>query len=207
MSRNGVQELGPNPTNSAAALIAFSEPYIVHLTIEGSTKLIMHRWNVEAVEEKARAKRGSAAKKTDDTESYLYRNEKNHICVPGEYLRMSIVNAAKYMQDPRSPRKSAMDLFKAGVIVLTELAPVLIDGKPITEAHGIDRRRAIVNHQGITRSRPFVNAGYQLRFDVQVILPEYIPRDVLAQVTGNAGRLVGIGEIRPSYGRFFVVSM
>ena len=31
---------------------------------------------------------------------------------------------------------------------------------------------------------------------------EYIPKDVLNDVLTNAGRLVGVGDFRPTYGRF-----
>jgi hypothetical protein len=62
------------------------------------------------------------AKKTDDLESYVYRCDDYTIGVPGEYFRQSIINAAKFRQDPRSPRKSAMDLYKAGIVSLTELS-------------------------------------------------------------------------------------
>ena len=74
------------------------------------------------VSHKTHAKKGSKSKKTDDIESYVYRNDAGEICLPGEYLRQAIILAAKYRQDPRSPRKSAMDLYKAGVVSLTPLA-------------------------------------------------------------------------------------
>jgi hypothetical protein len=38
-----------------------------------------------------------------------------------------------------------------------------------------------------------------------VNLPEYIPPDGLLDVIVNAGRLVGVGDSRPTYGRFQVV--
>jgi hypothetical protein len=57
---------GQTPTNGAAQIIAQSEPYVVSVTIEGVADLLFHRWNPEAVDEKARAAKGSAAKKSDD---------------------------------------------------------------------------------------------------------------------------------------------
>ena len=111
-----------DPTNGGDEAISFTEPYSVEVTIEGSAAIMFHRWNVEAVDEKAKAAKGSAAKKSDNVESYVYRDEKGFICIPGEYLRGAIVGAAKFRQDPRSPRKSALDLYKAGVIVTTECA-------------------------------------------------------------------------------------
>jgi hypothetical protein len=98
--------IGP-VSNGAAQDIALSEPYAVKVTIEGTAPLLFHRWNVEAVKEKAGAAKGSRAKKEDNVESYVYRDDGGHLCLPGEYFRQSIIHAAKYLQDPRSPRKSA----------------------------------------------------------------------------------------------------
>src|SRR5262245_49936512 len=109
-----VTTLSPVSNNGAAA-IDLSAPYTARVTIQGTAPILLHAWNTEAVEEKGKAAKGSKAKKTDDVESYVYRCPNGNIGVPGAYLRGAIVAAAKYRQDPRSPRKSAQDLFKAGV--------------------------------------------------------------------------------------------
>src|SRR5687767_14047151 len=92
------------PTNDAAELISLEVPYIAEVTIEGVADILFHRWSNEAVEAKAKAAKGSAAKKTDDLESYVYRADNGNLALPGEYLRQSIIAAAKFRQDPRSPR-------------------------------------------------------------------------------------------------------
>ena len=58
--------------------------------------------------EKAKAAKNSKAKKTDNLETYVYRCDNGNLGIPGEYLRGSVINAAKYRQDPRSPRASAV---------------------------------------------------------------------------------------------------
>ena len=187
-------------TNGAKKTIELNEPYAAIVKIEGVSALLFHAWNVEAVAEKAKAAKGSKAKKSDDVESYVYRNETGEICMPGEYLRQAIIHAAKYVQDPRSPRKSAMDLFKAGIVVQTELASL---GK--TTWDFLDQRRVLVQRNGINRTRPAFVKGWTAEFWLQVILPEYISRELLATTITNAGRLVGVGDFRPTYGRFNMV--
>lgn len=103
---------GESPSNGGSNGVELQLPYRAQITIVGTAPLLFHRWNCESVESKARAKKGSAEKKSDDVESYVYRTEKGELAIPGEYLRGAIVGAAKYQQDPRSPRKSASDLFK-----------------------------------------------------------------------------------------------
>lgn len=176
----------------------FETPYRLRITIEGVSDLLFHRWSPEAIESKAAAKKGSKEKKTDNVESYVYRDEDGMICLPGEYLRQSIVQAAKYQQDPRSPRKSAMDLFKAGVIVDTLLASL---GKATWDYE--DTRRVMVQRNGVNRTRPAMRSGWKATFDVTVIAPEYITRERFLEALMQAGRLVGVGDFRPTYGRFF----
>jgi hypothetical protein len=192
---------GEAPTNGAASVFEASEPYVVTVAIEGAADLLFHRWNPEAVDAKAGAAKGSKAKKTDDIESYVYRNDAGMLCLPGEYLRQAIIAAAKFKQDPRSPRKSAMDLFKAGVVSLTVLASL---GRDAWDYE--DRRRVVVQKSGLNRTRPALKAGWRAEFDFMVNLPEYISPQLLNEVVASAGRLIGIGDFRPTYGRFNVVS-
>ena len=191
---------GECPTNGAHQTLAECCPYTVEVMIEGVADFLFHRWNCEAVDDKAKAAKGSNAKKTDNIESYVYRNDDGELCIPGEYLRQSIIHAAKFRQDPRSPRKSAMDLFKAGIVSLTPLASL---GREAWDFE--DRRRVTIQRAGITRTRPAMKQGWRATFLLMVNLPEYIPQEMLLDVISQAGRLVGVGDFRPTYGRFQVI--
>jgi len=190
--------------NGGEFAINLTIPYVATVTIEGVASFLYHRWSCEAVAEKAAAAKGSAAKKTDDVESYVYRTENGELGIPGKYLIGSIIDkkngAAKYLQDPRSPRKSALDLYKAGVVALTEIASV---GKDTWDY--IDQQRVVIQQSSITRMRPALTKGWRATFEIQVLTPEYISPSTLHSVLINAGRLVGLGDYRPTYGRFQVV--
>ena len=192
-------------SNDGADDIAVGQPYMVDFTIEGVAPLLFHRWSNEAVAEKAAAAKGSRVKKTDNIESYLYRCDNGHIGLPGEYIRQSIVSkkegSARYRQDPRSPRKSSVDLCTAGIVSLTELAD--LDHE---EPEFIDRRRVLVQRNAITRERPALRTGWEASATFMVLLPEYIDRMTLLDLLANAGRLVGVGDFRPTYGRYNVTN-
>ena len=188
------------PTAGGNITIEHSEPYSVRVTIEGSADFLFHRWNAEAVDEKSRAAKNSKGKKTDDVESYVYRTEAGELAIPGEYLRGAIINAAKFRQDPRSPRKSAMDLYKAAIVVTTALASL-----GTTEWDYLDKRRVMIQRNGINRVRPAMRAGWAATFDFLVMLPEYVDRNSLRETIESAGRLVGVGDFRPTFGRFGLV--
>lgn len=190
---------GEVPTNDAEDDILSGAAYRVAIQIRTDADLLLHRYSPDAVIEKNNAKKNSKAKKEDNVESYVYRNADGVLCVPGEYLRQSIINAARSHADPRSPRKSARDLFTAGLVCLTELAPL-----GVKEWDYLDMRRAVVQRNAVPRVRPAMRAGVHLDFVFQVLVPEYMPPSLLHAVANEAGRLVGIGDFRPTYGRFSI---
>lgn len=188
-------------TNGAEDFVQNGIPYRVEVEITGSADLLFHAWNCEAIADKAAAKKNSETKKTDNVESFVYRDEDGFICLPGEYLRQSITWAAKFKQDPRSPRKSARDLYTAGVVSLTPLASL-----GSKDWDYLDKRRVVVQRNGITRLRPTFKAGWKATVVFLILTPEYVSPSELLDTIGMAGRLVGVGDFRPTYGRFAVTS-
>lgn len=199
VAQSEIIAIGPEITNGGKVAIEYAIPYVAAVRVVGVADILFHRWNVEGVASKARAAKGSKAKKSDDLESYVYRDDAGDLALPGEYLRQAVIHAAKFRQDPRSPRKSAMDLFKAGIVPLTPLAST---GARAWDFE--DKRRVIIQRSAVTRIRPAMRAGWSVVIELMVLLPEYIPPDVLHDVLINAGRLVGIADYRPTYGRFVV---
>lgn len=198
MAKAALKVVG-DPSNGGEFAIDTTQPYRAEVTINGVSDFLFHRWNNEAVAEKAAAAKGSKAKKEDNIESYVWRDEKGFLCIPGAYLRGSVVNAAKFHQDPRSPRKSAMDLFKAGCISLTELATL-----GVKDWDYEDRRRVLVQRNAITRVRPAIRKGWTATFIFMITTPEYIGPELLQAVILRAGQLVGVGDFRPTYGRYAI---
>lgn len=201
-TKNRVSHIGGDvPTNGGAATIEAGLPYTLDVTIHGTADLLMRRYNCEAVDEKAKAAKGSKAKKTDNVESFVYRNDAGQICIPGEYVRQACIHAAKFRQDPRSPRKSAMDLMKAALLIEPNLASL-----GVKDWDYLDTRRVVVQRSGISRTRPAMRAGWSFDVSITVLLPEYVNQDFLVDLLNTAGRLIGIGDFRPTYGRFVLKS-
>ena len=204
---NGPTAIAP-ASNAAADDVLAEAPYVASISITGTATILFHAWNNEAVAEKAAAKKGSATKKEDNVESYVYRDGDGYICLPGRYLVGSLTDprngSAKYLQDPRSPRKSALDLFRAGVVALTELAPLYPaeSNVPARDWDFLDRQRVMVQRQGVTRARPAFHPGWRAELDLMILSPEYISITMLHEALTRAGQLVGVGDFRPTYGRF-----
>lgn len=188
-----------NVSNGAETIISFQEPYRMSVTIEGVAAILFHKWDCDEVAAKAKAAKGSAGKKTDNPETFVYRLPNGHLGLPGEYLRQSIIQAAKFKQDPRSPRKSAMDLYKACVQSLTEIADL-----GVKDWDYLDRRRVVIQKNAITRTRPALHPGWKATVILSVTLPNYISPHDLIETVNMAGQLVGVSNFRPTFGRFVV---
>lgn len=192
-------ETGPNSNDGESALLA-TAPHQITFTIRGVADLLFHRWSNEDVAAKATAKRGSAVKKTDNLEAYVWRDDDGQVCLPGTYVHKAMIEAGKFMQDPRSSRaKQACDLFKAAFWPVTLLYPL----GPSWEIE--DKRRMVVNRSGITRTSPGFKSGWEATFDFDVALPEYVSEEMFHEALSLAGRVIGLAQYRPTYGRFIVV--
>lgn len=193
-------DTGVNTNDGESAFLA-TAPYRINFTIRGVADLLFHRWSNEDVEAKRTAKRGSAVKRTDNLEAYVWRNDDGMVCLPGSYVHRAMVQAGKFMQDPRSSRaKQACDLFKAAFVPVTVLCPL----GPKWEIE--DKRRMVVSNAGITRTSPGFKAGWEATFDFDVILPEYVSQEMFHEALSLAGRVIGLAQYRPTYGRFQVVA-
>lgn len=193
-----------NVSNGADVLVEQGTPYTIEVTVEGTTKMLMHTWNIEAIDEKAAAKKNSAQKKTDNLESYVLRDDEGRIVMPGLNFCASIRNAGKSFADPTSPRKSMFDRLKAIIIPETEFG--LINGGT-KDWDFVDRRRVVIQRAGITRSRPGFYEGWTITFRLTILEPEFLPLPRLIEIMENAGRFQGLGDFRPTFGRYRIAKV
>jgi hypothetical protein len=85
--------------------------------------------------------------------------------------------------------------------VLTPLASLGVDDWDYEH-----RARVQVQRNAITRVRPAMKSGWVIEVDIMVNLPEYVAPEALHETLVNAGRLIGIADFRPTYGRFAVTN-
>lgn len=200
MSKNGQKTALDPVTNDGKEAVEIGAPYIARIEIEGVAPILFHRYSCEAVIAKSEATKNSKAKKTDDVESYVYRCEDGTLGIPGQAMKAALVGAGRSRQDPRSPRKSAIDLYKAIIIPLEDIATT---GKKDWDY--IDQRRAVVQRNAVNRSRPALLKGWKCAFSILIQAPEYLDAHGLQSLAVDAGRFCGLGDFRPTYGRFSVV--
>lgn len=198
-----VDSKGETGVTNAAAFA----PYRVEMELTGTADMLMHRYDVEEVESKSGGtSKGGKSKKTDNVESYLYRGKDGLLRLPGEVVKACIVDGAKFLQDPRSPRKAAKDLFKAGILAAAPTEFLNYEGKQVKEWDYLDKRRAVVQRNAILRVRPAFLAGWRVKATFDVIASDLITEDFFRKAVDNAGRFCGMCDFRPDFGRFRVDS-
>ncbi len=173
------------------------EIYIGIFEIEGTKDLIMHRWSL--------GEKPSAPYDPEDLECMLYRHKSGsgELALPGEYFRQSLIGASKFKQDPRHPRRSAMDLLKAGICCLEDR---FLCGLGVTTFDYVYKASIRVQNQRIERFRPAMRVGWKCEFPVMVGLGEFITPELLREVGEAAGRLSGVGDFRPTFGQFKITN-
>lgn len=191
-------------SNGAKDAIETGMPYRLEVSIVGVANLMFHRYNDEEVAAKSAAAKGSKAKKTDNLESYVYRTPEGLLGIPGYVFTAAVREAGRFRQDPRSPRKSMVDLIKAGVLPLDDVAPLI----PETTVWDFDDvRRVVVGRAAVSRHRPAMRTGWRCTFNVLIATPEYLQLDTMSELITQAGRLCGLCDFRPSHGRFSITAM
>jgi len=149
----------------------------------------------------------------EEAERSAYRWADGGLYLPSSHLYSALCNAAgtlKYRNIPTT-RFGSRKLVAAAARPLADGFALLDEsGEPITTFE-IDTQRAIVQKNGILRSRALVpnwRAEVLLEIDLDVI-GDAVYKIILDALT-QAGRVVGIGDFRPQrggmYGRFGVES-
>lgn len=194
-------EVFNNLENDSESLIDAQRPYLATVKIVGTAKKLFHCWKQSTVSMKERGLKNSETKKTDDLESYVIRNEKGLITIPTANFCASIRYAGKAFADPSSPRKSMYDKLNSICVPYDEYALI---NEGVNTWDYIDARRVVIQRAGITRQRPGFNEGWTATFKIMVLAPDFLPPARLREIIDYAGKFQGIGDFRPSHGRFRV---
>lgn len=172
--------------------------------IVGVTALLQHRYRFsderfqDEVEKSATRKSGRQDY-SQEWKTALYADKDGNIYEPASHIEGAIVRAAGNFQITGRSKKTYRELVKGAVFVSPDAIPL---GKK--EPDFIHKARVIVNRAAVERLRPGFRV-WELSFTIQV-LDEQLGKDVLREILQHAGQYYGIGDFRPRFGRFRVVS-
>src|SRR5262245_18713972 len=201
-----VQRLQTEPT-TLEQMIPYDEAtstkaHRIRIIVDGKTPLLTH--NPESMSIIKEATKGSRIPAPEiEAEAGCYRMADGTCVVKGESFRGCELAAAGAYRIKKASLRYAF----AHILVLEELLPLLRRyGTPISD-YVIDKRRAIVQRQGIIRCRPRFDewsAMFTFQYDPLIVTEPKLIVDVLQ----DGGGRIGVGDYRPAkngwFGRFDV---
>lgn len=136
----------------------------------------------------------------------LYVNDQNRPCWPGENIESMIVASAK---KNRMGVSAKTGIFVDGNAVIEHDGPKTADAiwnhKPFDKNPFISRVPVVVNKSRIMRTRPIFN-NWSVEFIVN-FMPNIINKEDVVEFIKRAGRIIGLSDWRPKYGRFEIESI
>lgn len=160
--------------------------------VTGKRPLLMHNCAAMCAAQEG-PKRKSIPTPEEEAERSAYRLPSGQLYIKGEAFRGSLLKA---VSGYKIKKTSAKVVFAAGVFLMDEECPLVHPqtGNPLTD-YVIDTRRAVVQGNGVQRSRARVNAWrtrVRVEYDEEILTPE-----IILQFLERAGQFVGVGDQRP----------
>lgn len=172
---------------------------VIKVVIQGKTPILLH--NPAGMAQRKAGKAEIPTPQDEAANGCYWTPEKDSLGFPGDNIKASMLIAAPQYK----AGKIKLGPFVAGSIFIE---PPMLSFH--TKNYEIDTRRAVVQRQGILRSRPKLSK-WKLGFDL--IVDDDFPvtnTEILKDILAEAGRRVGIADYRPQkkgwFGKFDVIS-
>ena len=181
------------------------------MRLTGTRPMLMHNGRLANPIDPWTRKLGLLTKKrqkTDDDLIDIMRTEARGSCwetadgllgVPGAAIWRSLYDAAKAFKQGENVKRALM--FEDVTI------PLMVEGRPytadewITDPAHIDYRPVAVQRAKTMRARPLIPVGWSVELTVE-LMDDVMDARQMVPIFERAGRLVGLGDWRPTYGRY-----
>jgi hypothetical protein len=192
--------------------------YRVNCRVRGVAPLLQHAFGAASLS----TLMDGAKKQTGVTDyslewmATMYVNRDGLLVQPAAHLEGALVKAAASFKIKGRAGKTWKDPIKAYCYVSPDEIPHIWNGQYVlapdaslienpTENLSVSIMRVKVQQSAVARSRLQLAAGWELAFAIEVHDDQVQP-NVAEEILREAGRAVGIGDYRPRYGRFEVVT-
>jgi hypothetical protein len=169
----------------------------IKVTIEGTTPILMNRYNVEAELERQKGRRITKVYDPEiEAEKAAYWStgkKKKELIIPSEVLYASMLNASSFHKIGKRSAKSIL----AGSMRVEPMEVSLGTNK-----YEIDTRPVVIQRQRVLKSRARLDkweASFEIVYNEQLIADPVIIETVLKE----AGERIGIMDFRPQKSGYF----
>ena len=166
---------------------------VFDVQITGIGALLQHKFSI--ADEPAKVIRITGVRDfSDEAQKAMYVNDEGLICQPSEHIHKAMVLVSSAFKIPGRRGKTYKDSVNAALFLDPEL--IVHNNQTVT----IDQRPVKVGQARIVRERPRID-DWSLDFRITV-MDEQLHEDVVFDILELAGRMKGIGDYRPKFGRF-----
>ncbi len=171
----------------------------INVKIKGIKPLLQHSTYAMTLPKTKKVK--SSEHDTDEEAALcLYLNENKKMCVPFIHILAAMRKAATNLKKGGSGKKTLKDFVYSGL----QVSPDLIEITP--QKYDVDIQIVKVGNARIPRARPLFKK-WEITFKIDIVDEQTWDAGTVRQVLEEAGKYQGIGDFRPLYGTFEVVSM
>jgi hypothetical protein len=192
--------------------------YEIDIMIQGIASILQHRFAPEQLNTLMQGanKKTGVVDYSKEWMKTMYVTSNGYLYQPANHIEGSLVEAAKRFTIKGSRGKTWREAIQAYCYVKPEKVIHLRNGEEVkapaeellinpTEFLAVNTQRVKVQRAAVARSRLEIAAGWQLAFTLEIVDEQARP-DVIEAILREAGRAVGIGDFRPRYGRFELVT-
>ncbi len=189
--------------------------YIVNVVVEGIGRgLLMHKLSAQiAAEMENPLKRSTRSNPGPEAEAeaVAYRLDpkdgqvKGQLMLPAEHFLGAIIKAGSTLQVKGRGKKTYKGQFTGQLEVSPDYIGLTNDNGDELFDFSIDSRPVRVKQARIIRHRPYLKAGWRAKFSIEVG-DDTIPIEVIQNALNEAGKSCCVGDYRPRFGQFRVVS-
>ncbi len=165
----------------------------INVKIKGTAPLLLHRF---APEESVSSRTKKVYIAEEEAEKACYRNKQGQVFIPSTHFKGAMIKSG--VDFIYKGRKTYKEYIKAGIFI-KESEIILTPQEYI-----INSMPVVIARARILRSRPEFK-DWECKFTIEIAdeaLDDRIVKDILIA----AGKYKGVGDFRPEYGRFEVVS-
>jgi len=166
----------------------------IKVSVKGTAPLLLHKFiETDASISKKKKKVYVPA---EEAEKVCYRTEDGKIYIPSTHFKGAMVKSG--VDFIYSGRKTYKEYIKSGIFFLEQ--EIILTPQEYT----ISNLPVVISRSRVMRSRPEFKE-WECSFTIEVI-NEDLDKTVLKEILESAGKYKGVGDFRPEYGRFEVVS-
>lgn len=165
----------------------------INVKIKGTAPLLLHRF---APEESVSSRTKKVYVPEEEAEKACYRNEHGKVFIPSTHFKGAMIKSG--VDFIYKGRKTYKEYIKSGIFI--EENEIILT----PQEYIVNSMPVVIARARILRSRPEFK-DWKCEFSLE-IADEALDYRIVKDILIAAGKYKGVGDFRPEYGRFEVVS-